>query len=438
VVCSFGLLGPSKLNHRLLNAWLASTLAKNANCVLIFVGENDADVYGADLVTAIRRSGLGKRIRITGWADATIFRRYLAAADVGAQLRTLSRGETSGTVLDCMNYGLPTIVNANGSMADLPDDGVWKLPDEFVDVELVGALETLWRDPSRRQHLGARAREIILTCYAPRSCADQYAEAIETMYRAALTDVSALTRALARVEPPPTETQAWIPLAEAIALSIPPRLAPRQLLVDITELVQRDSKNGVQRVVGDILRELLAHPPEGFRVEPVYATKDQGYRYARCFTLRFLDCPESVLADEPIEFRAGDLFLGLDLQPQVVLAQRDFYQQLRNHGVQVKFMVYDLLPLLLPNTFPDGAIELHRSWLKVVADSDGAVCISKSVAEELAKWVKTNGSTRQRPLKIDWFHLGADIEISALSNGMPADTKEVLSALAESIRTFSW
>ena len=69
VVCSFGLLGPTKLNHRLLNAWLTSTLAKNANCMLVFVGENHEGDYGTELITTISRSGFEKRIRITGWAD---------------------------------------------------------------------------------------------------------------------------------------------------------------------------------------------------------------------------------------------------------------------------------------------------------------------------------------------------------------------------------
>ena len=431
VVCSFGLLGPHKLNHRLLNAWLASILAKNANCVLVFVGENHNGDYDAELVTPIRQSGLDKRIRITGWADTSTFRYYLAAADVGVQLRTLSRGETSGTVLDCMNYSRPTIVNANGSMAELPDDGVWKLPEEFSDSELVEALETLWRDPSRRQQLGARAREIILTCHAPRTCADQYAEAIETMYRAALTEAPALTRALARVEPAPAAPQPWIELAQAMALSIPPRLAPRQLLVDISELVQRDSKSGIQRVVHSILKQLLAHPPEGFKVEPVYATPDQGYRYARRFTLRFLNCSESVLADDIIEFRAGDLFLGLDLQPQVVPAQQAFYQQLRNHGVRVQFVVYDLLPITLPKAFPDGAAKPHEAWLKVVVKSDGVVCISKAVADEVAGWLKTNVPPRQRPFKIDWFHLGADIDVPSPSKGMPDGAEAELGILAK-------
>lgn len=183
VVCSFGLLGPPKLNHRLLNAWLTSSLSKNTNCVLVFVGENGHNEYGEELSNTIRQSGVGERIRITGWVDTSIFHHYLASADIGVQLRAFSRGETSAAVLDCMNYGLPTIVNANGSMSDLPNDAVWKLTDEFEDADLVKALETLRQDIDRRQQLSTRAQEIICTYHAPKTCADQYTQAIETMYQ---------------------------------------------------------------------------------------------------------------------------------------------------------------------------------------------------------------------------------------------------------------
>ena len=183
VVCSFGLLGLTKLNYQLLNGWFASALAKNADCVLVFVGENEDINYGAQLLKTIKKNDLDHRVGITGRVSADTFGHYLSAADVAVQLRTLSRGETSRAVLDCMSYGLPTIVNANGSMADLPDYGVWKMQDEFVEADLVEALETLWRDPFRRQQLGARARESILTRHAPRSCADQYAQFIETIYK---------------------------------------------------------------------------------------------------------------------------------------------------------------------------------------------------------------------------------------------------------------
>jgi glycosyltransferase involved in cell wall biosynthesis len=135
VVCSFGFLGLTKMSHRLLDCWLASDLSQNPNCILVFVGENNYGAYGTELQNKIRQSGLHKRILITGWTDNNLYRHYLAAADLAVQLRTLSRGETSGAMLDCLNFSLPTIVNANGSMAELQDDSVWKLPDEFNDDE---------------------------------------------------------------------------------------------------------------------------------------------------------------------------------------------------------------------------------------------------------------------------------------------------------------
>ncbi len=183
VVCSFGMLGANKLNHRLLDAFLQSNLAKNENCLLVFVGESQNDQYCQALKEKMQNSPAAARIRITEWADDEMFRGYLAAADIGVQLRTLSRGESSSAVLDCMNFGLPTIVNAHGSMADLPDEGTWKLPDNFLDADLVDALETLCLDQPRRQTLGEKARHAIRLDHAPEHCADLYADSIEKFYR---------------------------------------------------------------------------------------------------------------------------------------------------------------------------------------------------------------------------------------------------------------
>lgn len=430
VVCSFGLLGPSKLNHRLLDAWLASDLSKDKNCILVFVGENHNDEYGQKLIKIIRTSKADKRIHITGWADTTIFQYYLAAADIGVQLRTLSRGETSGTVLDCMNHGLPTIVNSNGSMADLDGRDIWKLPDDFTDTQLIQALEVLWRDTAKREQLSKSAKNTIINQHSPRRCADQYYAAIEECFQNSVTDIHSLTNAISRQDCAPADNESLLSLAEKIALSVSLRLTSRQLLVDVSELVQRDSKSGIQRVVRSILRELLLHPPEGLRIEPVYATTEHGYRYARRFTLGFLDCPVDILSDELIEYRAGDVFLGLDLQPQVVSAQQAFYQQLRRHGVTVQFVVYDLLCVLMPQYFVEGAAEGHARWLDVVAESDGAVCISKAVADELGVWFKKYGPERLRPFNISWFHLGADVNNSVPSRGIPNNANAVLKSLS--------
>lgn len=430
LVCSFGLLGSSKLNHRLLDVWLRSTMARDERCVLVFVGENAVGEYGENLVKVISESSARARVKITGWADQALFRRYLVAADVGVQLRTLSRGETSGTVLDCMNHGLATIVNANGSMADIQDDGVLKLPDEFTDEQLNDALQSLWQDVAARRKLSERAKEIIRTQHAPRACADRYFEAVEQFQRKSASSIHGLTHTLARLSVSDSGSKDYLALAESIDRSIAPEPRQRQLLVDISELVKRDAKSGIQRVVRSILREWLLNPPEGYRVEPVYASTDHsGYRYARQFTLRFLQCPDSVLHDEPITYYAGDVFLGLDLQPEVVPMQREVYRAMRRQGVSVQFVVYDLLLLQLPHCFPKEGERLVKSWLEVVAESDGVVCISKAVTDEFAAWLQAYAKEGKHKFGLSWFHLGADIGCSAPTMGLPADASNVIEAL---------
>jgi glycosyltransferase involved in cell wall biosynthesis len=432
LVCSFGMIGPTKQNHRLLDAWMASSLRKDTNCFLVFVGTNHDDDYGTAIEQAIQNSKLDNRIRITGWTDMAKFRQYLSVADVGVQLRTLSRGETSAAVLDCMNYGLPTIVNANGAMADLPSDAVRMLADEFDNAELINALEMLRKDETKRKVLGMRAREVILTQHAPSLCADQYALAIEGAYARTLSGQASLVKAIAKIENAPADDAQWIRLAQMISDNYPSH-AQKQLLVDVSALVQQDLRTGIQRVVRSILIELLTNPPAGFHVEPVYATAHEpGYRYARQFTLRFLDCPDHILFDEPVEMGHQDIFLGLDLNGPVVVDQTEFYMNARHRGAQVYFVVYDLMPVLRPDFFPEGAAQGHIDWLNAIAKTDGAICISRAVADEMAAWLDTFNPQRMRPYKLGWFHLGADLESSSPTFGLPVNANEVLKKISNS------
>ena len=204
----------------------------------------------------------------------------------------------------------------------------------------------------------------------------------------------------------------------------------RQILLDISELVQRDVGSGIQRVVRSILRESLENPPRGFRVEPVYATPNRGYRYARNYARRLGSIIPDNANDDPIEYAPGDVFLGLDLQPQVVQAQRAFYQTLRNHGVKVRFVIYDLLCVIMPEHFLPGSGEGFAQWLDVVMESDGAICISKAVADDARAWFDTHGAVRQRPFAIDWFHLGADTRHHAPLAGLPEEGETSLHKIA--------
>lgn len=441
VVCSFGFLSPTKLNRRLLDAWLSSQLAGNKNCVLIFVGENNGESYGAELLQSIQTHPFGERVCITGWVDTDTFHQYLAAADIGVQLRTLSRGETSAAVLDCMNYGIPTIVNAHGSLADLPADAVWMLPDEFSDAQLIEALETLWWDRSKRQNLSSKARETILTDHSPRGCADQYAEAIESMYRVASTDISSLTRALVDVDPTPVDINSLFNLATTIDQSITPRIVARQLLIDVSDLIHEGNTADIGAKDYHILRELLINPPAEYRVEPVYITADRGYCYARQFTLQFLGCPDHILNDDVIEFRSGDIFFGLHSEYASIYQQEHFYQLLRRHGVQVLFM-FDRQSLLGKTDEQDWP----TTWLSTAAQCDGVICLSREDAIKVENLLPAVTASRLRPFYIGILHMEkrafeskeSDMDVTGTIQNWSQDTQTIIDIIVHHKWMMHW
>lgn len=219
-----------------------------------------------------------------------------------------------------------------------------------------------------------------------------------------------------------------VQISQAIAISLPGDRA-KQFFIDVSGVVQEDAKTGIQRVTRSILKELLDNPPYGYTVEPVYATANRkGYCYARRYVANLLN-QDCIAEDEAIDYCAGDIFLGLDLQHRVLIAQHEFLKGLQLDGVKVFFVVYDLLPILMPHAF---ALEqdIHKTWLETVTDFDGAACISRAVADELSEWLEKNGRQRIRPYHIDCFHLGADIENSVPTFGLPPDADVVLRQIA--------
>lgn len=436
LVCSFGFLGFTKLNLELIDAWVNSLLASVDSCHLVFVGENDSGEYGDKLIKRIRSSNSKERIRITGFVSSEYLKYYLDAADIAVQLRTQSRGETSAAVLDCMNHGLPVIVNANGSMAELDTQAVYLLPDEFEGFMLVDALEKFWTSPELREKFGHRARQHVLSRHTPEVCVKQYTEAIEDFYASNRNILPTLIQSLAKKLNHLASDAEIKQLAEILAQNHPqPRLAKR-LFIDVTATCGLDLKTGIQRVVRALTLALIESPPLGYRAEPVRLSQEDGiwrYRLAKNYTFRLINCPENDIEDEVVIPDAGEVLLVLDFTGSLLIhANRhglyDFY---RDQGVSICAIVYDLLPVRMPNVFPSGADQTHSEWLDVISKFDRALCISKSVADDLSAWQKASHaySAQQPPPVIDWFHLGADIDQSAPSLGMPKKSEQILRKL---------
>jgi glycosyltransferase involved in cell wall biosynthesis len=412
LACSFGFVDSTKLSHRVLDAWVASALAADPQAELVFVGANHGGQYGQQLLASIAAAGAGNRIRIAGWSDEAVYQQYLQAADCAIQLRSVSRGETSAAVLDCMNYGVATIVNANGAMAALPDEAVWKLADDFAQPDLAAALAALRADPERRAALGARGAAAIAAAHRPEHGARRYADVLDGVWAAAPRSMTALVRAAAAVLP--GDEQSVQQMAQCLSFAPQRMPQPRQLLVDVTNIVRNDLGTGIERVVRMQLLELLRQPASGFRVEPVYLS-DQGgrvhYRYAQQYACKLLGIAPVTHGDTAIDVNPGDVFYAPDYAPAATIdaAQAGIYSQWRARGVSVNFLIHDLLPVLQPQFFPPGADSGHAAWLAcIAANTDRLVCISAAVADEMASWMAAHAPALPPPPR-HVVHHGADI-----------------------------
>src|SRR5471030_1673089 len=279
--------------------------------------------------------------------------------------------------------------------------------------------------------LAEAGREHVRIHHAPAAAGRQYRDALEHFARHSVgAQYRALLAGLAGIDAAPPGEPALIAAAGAIAANRPAS-TPRQLLVDISALIQGDYKTGIQRVVRSIVLALIEAPPAGYRIEPVYSVgANLSYRYARTFTCAMLGGPAPQLEDAPIEVRNGDLFIGLDLATNVTTQNQAQLLRMRRRGVAIWFVLYDLLVLQRPGDFPYGALKYYNDYLNTVTlVADGVVSISRAVSDQLAEWLASRPNRRVTPLQLGHFHLGADINASAPSSGMPANAAHVMHAL---------
>ena len=127
-----------------------------------------------ELEKEAQKAGAEDRVHILGFLPFEDFEAGIAACDVTLNLRHPTAGETSASLLRILAVGRPVIVSDYAQSAELPDDGVIKVPpgqdpggggDDGGGGEeraLAERLEGLLADPSALRRMGERAREYIV------------------------------------------------------------------------------------------------------------------------------------------------------------------------------------------------------------------------------------------------------------------------------------
>jgi len=174
----------------------------------------------------------------------------------------------------------------------------------------------------------------------------------------------------------------------------------QRLYIDISELFFRDAKTGIQRVVNNILDNLLSIDQQNFDIIPVFSTVDSlDYYEANINSNDFI----------PITPGPDDIFLGLDLQHHVILSKEKYFDFLYSRGVRIFFVVYDLIPIKYPQFWPKEhkVSEIHKRWLHVICKYRNLLAISDSVKHDLLSYFKKYDIT----VKVKTFKMGSDIRI---------------------------
>ena len=191
----------------------------------------------------------------------------------------------------------------------------------------------------------------------------------------------------------------------------------KRLYLDISVVVKNDDKSGIQRVVRAVVKEMLSSFDSEYDIVLVYTDINTELFYNAKEYASSICKDYTNECEEIVDFIKGDALLYLDLHPSVAISHINLTKNLRNKGVFVYHVVYDLLPITLPKYFWPKLCEEFTLWLQAISVSDGALCISKSVATELKTYLEKYGTKRYSNFNIGWFHLGDDIENSVPSKG---------------------
>jgi glycosyltransferase involved in cell wall biosynthesis len=150
-VASFGVLSEVKGLATLLTAF-ALVAAERPGARLTLLGP--AEPQEAERWR--RRAeelGVADRVRICGFAPSQAYEELLQDADVAVQLRTITNGEASAAVCDCLGADLPTIVTDLGWAGELPPDAVARVPVDVSASRLAREISAVLDDGVYRRAL---------------------------------------------------------------------------------------------------------------------------------------------------------------------------------------------------------------------------------------------------------------------------------------------
>ena len=419
VYSSFGMLVPNKCLDEIIDAWGRSELAQDPGVVICLVGGCTDHILEEQLMRRVNSLPNPEQVIFTGFVESSTYDAYIAATDIAIQLRRNSRGESSGALLDCMAAGVPTIVNAHGSSAEMPEETVVMLDDDFRVDELASAFQLTLEAPEKTSEIGEAAQRYVRDNLSLEKIVSEYHEITESSYKDALKSLpDKLQQELfcSKLGQGASITSLTAAIREfddlmSCTAQHTVTLAGTQLLVDISGLVNSTEDAATGEVTTEILKKLLHNFCLGPRVEPIYYDPDaQHFRYARSYINMFLELFPLFISDDIVEARPGDIYLGLcsALEEKV---SRQRVQLWRGRGVRSLQLLSGRLPATALNKRDDVTISLDDSLLSITETADGVIMLNRSEADSYSAWLDQNTAELTQQPGVGYLHPSTDSEI---------------------------
>lgn len=336
-------------------------------------------------------------------------------------------------VLEAMAFGAPVISSNLGSLPEVVHDPRCLFDPRDEEAMLAILADSLERSAFRnilQQGAAEHARSFTWD-----RCASEAFDALSMLV--GRSPVSPFPRRGDRLPVTQFDIDAWADLLRASptdtdALESGLRAAAakgrRRVLVDISEVVRMDARSGIQRVVRNFCTGLAAlAETHGFELHPI-SWSESGIHHADSYAHERLGLPLRASGDGPVVAQTNDLLFMLDSSWWSPERFDALQADVRLRGGEVVWMVYDLIPMLFPETCHPGMPPSYASWLAhSIARSDGFICISEATRLDLERFVDQLGGFSRRPWTRS-VHLGSDLE-----SGQAAPASPDTLALTESL-----
>jgi len=200
-------------------------------------------------------------------------------------------------------------------------------------------------------------------------------------------------------------------LAEALAFATPP-LHSRETKTfwDVSSTANSDAGTGIQRVVNKTAEIVQNRKNNTLLASIKYDGSFPGFFEVDRKKGRYTRREKTI-----IDLNGPDKIVMLDSSWDLIKYHAPELRRMKLFGGKIFTVLYDLVPIRTPGFCDPGLPEIFCEWFEEALQySDGFICISQAVADELATFIKGIGHTQ--PLKIGFWHLGSDFSTTKKVN----------------------